>query len=617
MTLNITVLTPQTIYLSADFRLINPKTRKPITDRSPKTVTLNYLDWDGFITYTGIGSWRGQNVSELVADWLTGQESPSIANVADIVAAKGTELLREIERQYSRMRHTFTLAFFDGDRVRVYVISNFEDCRGNERSAIDDHLTATTRMLGRGKKSTVIVTGQKGAVPVRDRDLLGLVAANYPGDGLRIRKRMAKLNAEAAPRSRGTVSPDCVVLSFSADGSGAMLLDSNAVEIPHQFPHISNGVNLNKSLAEVFRGLGVDPATMRVRQIGFGSSRGQHVTMQRTPCNYAIRDPHPSAGYQLSEISSSEFELAGPRDINDRSRIVGTGRSKLGQPQDIPWSYFNGQVDRLNYTGLAAAVNEPGQVVAVLQGVAAPGTATQVAALYDGGTLRVLPLYHGDPGVFEGSDSMASAINNSGMIAGEVRSQAEERGRPHTHAAVFRPGKPTLALLEPAAAYGARAADINERGQVLVMVARGAFDVRSILWSPEAGTWEYVGDYTSNVFPIALNDDGIVLGQARNTQAQPVAVICHPGGRWERLGTDDNWAPVDINNKGEVVGRATIELLDRPWLHRPTGETILLPYVTDHHTTAAAMNNLGQIVGSAGADHGAHALVWNPSLIAT
>ena len=159
--------------------------------------------------------------------------------------------------------------------------------------------------------------------------------------------------------------------------------------------------------------------------------------------------------------------------------------------------------------------------------------------------------------------------------------------------------------------FGSRAVAINEVGQVLVMAGKAVFDVRSVLWRPADGTWEYVGDDTSNVFPIALDDDGVVLGQARNARGQPVAVICRPGGRWERLGTNDNWAPVDMNNKDEVVGRVMIDRLDRPWLRRPTGEIILLPYITDHHTTPAALNNLGQITGSAATDRDAHGLLWS------
>lgn len=616
MTLNVTVLTPQTIYMSADFRLTDSRTKQIITDRSPKTVTLHYPDWSGFVTYTGVGSWQGQNISELVVDWLTGQASQTIDRIAQVIADKGTELLRSIERRYRRMPHTFTLAGFDGDRVSVYVISNFEDCRGNVSSTVDDHLTVTMRSLGRGKKATVIVTGQKDAVPLDERRLLGSVAANYPGDGLRIRRRMAELNADASSRSNGTVSRDCIVMSFSVDGSGTILLDDNAVAIPPQFPHIMSGVNFSKAAMEALKSLGVDPSTVRMGNASFASTRGQQVTIRRAPCNYAVRNPDPSAGYQLSEITGADFELMNPRDISDRGQVVGTGRTTLGQPEDIPWSYLNGQTGQINYTGLAAAVNDRGQVVAVLQRTAASGAVTQVAALYDAGALSELPLYRGQSGVFEATDSTGSSINARGMVAGEVRGQAEERGRPNARAALFQLGQPTLAFIELTVDFGTSATDINEGGWILVSVGKGAFDVRSVLWNPADDSWEYVGDDTSNVSPIALNDDRVVLGQARNEHSQPVAVICRPGRSWERLGTADNWVPADINNNGEVVGQVMIDRIYRPWLHRPTGETILLPYITDHNVFLTAINNLGQIVGNASADHGTHALLWSLASIA-
>jgi hypothetical protein len=131
MTLNVTVLTPTTIYLSADFRLTDSATGKPITDPSPKTVTLSYPDWDGFITYTGVGRWRDRDISDLTAEWLTGPAELSMADVARVIESKGTQLLRDVERSDHRMRHTFTLAGFGQGRVRAYVISNFEDCHAN------------------------------------------------------------------------------------------------------------------------------------------------------------------------------------------------------------------------------------------------------------------------------------------------------------------------------------------------------------------------------------------------------------------------------------------------------------------------------------------------------
>jgi hypothetical protein len=83
-----------------------------------------------------------------------------------------------------------------------------------------------------------------------------------------------------------------------------------------------------------------------------------------------------------------------------------------------------------------------------------------------------------------------------------------------------------------------------------------------------------------------------------------------PGGTWERLGTEDGWIPVDINNKKGALGRVKIEGIDRPWLRRSTGEIVLLPYITDHHTSPLAINNFGIVVGAATADRCSHAMVW-------
>jgi hypothetical protein len=605
MTLNVTVLTSTAIYQSADFMITDLKTRKEITNKSPKTVTLTYPSWVGFITYTGIGSWRDKDVSAFIVEWLTGSTNISMAEAAEIVAAKGTQLLRDFERFYPRREHTFILAGFEDGAARVYVISNYEDCRGNTRSTLDDHLTITTRALARGKKATVVVTGRKGAVSLDSRRLLGSVAGQYPDDGLRIGRRMADLNAEAAGKSNGTVSAECVVLSFRIDGTGATRINRNSTEVPQQFPRIMNGVDVNQFMTDALKKAGFDTSKMRVLQEATATvGPGRRTLSPPAPCHYAIQIPDPSAGYTLSEISSTEFSLTRASNISDRGQIVGTGHPP-GQQLNIPWSWHNGQLDRLNYTGVAQAVDNTGQIAAVLQ------EPHQQAALYRDGALVELGLYHGEPGVFAGTSSSAIAINSQHTVAGQVRSQTEEKGAvPNIRAAIFREGQPIVILDGIPAEYACEAVDINDRGQVLVVARPAHFDARSILWNPADGSWEYVGDVTTNVYPIALNDEGAVLGQGRNIHSQEVAFLCMPGGRWERLGTDDCWIPVDITNKGEVLGRVKIDGIDRPWLHRPTGEIALLPYATDHDTSPAAINNLGNVAGAATADRCSHAMVW-------
>lgn len=230
--------------------------------------------------------------------------------------------------------------------------------------------------------------------------------------------------------------------------------------------------------------------------------------------------------------------------------------------------------------------------------------------MYEGGLLTTFPLYQGEPDVFAGTDSSASAINADGTVAGSVQSRAEERGRPNTRAAVFRPGQPPTVLMELKAEFGSNAVDINERGQVLVAANPAIFDARCILWTPQDGSWFYVGNHTANVSPIALTDEGLVLGKARNNRAEGIVVICRPGGDWERLGIDVAWEALDINNQGDVIGWAWVDRIQRPWLRLASGQIIWLPYVIEHHTIPRAINNCGQIIGSAVADHGQHAVIW-------
>jgi hypothetical protein len=170
----------------------------------------------------------------------------------------------------------------------------------------------------------------------------------------------------------------------------------------------------------------------------------------------------------------------------------------------------------------------------------------------------------------------------------------------------------TVAVLLPGASPGDRTVQVRQfRTFWRTLQQMAAWLVELGVWRPIERDWAYVGDDATNVFPIALNDDGVVLGQGRNVHAHPVAVICVPGGKWERLGTDDGWIPVDINNRGDVIGRAMIDRIDRPWLRGTTGQIVMLPYITNHHAMPIAINNAGQIIGRVAADHGSHATIWD------
>ena len=88
-------------------------------------------------------------------------------------------------------------------------------------------------------------------------------------------------------------------------------------------------------------------------------------------------------------------------------------------------------------------------------------------------------------------------------------------------------------LTEPAAEWGTRPVDINDRGQVLVQANFAPPEVRSILWNFEDNTWAFVGDSTTNVMPVALTNGGRVFGDL--TGSASLAVICGPDGAWQQL----------------------------------------------------------------------------------
>jgi uncharacterized membrane protein len=416
---------------------------------------------------------------------------------------------------------------------------------------------------------------------------------------------MTSLNATAAASSRGLVSPDCVVLSFRRDGSGVLQLNDSAHEVPSGFPQLAYG--RMRTTEEAFRAIGIDAA--QIRLVGGTFASTSHVGSLSPPlptCQLVVEVPGEHAGFSLSEIAAAEFETMPARDVNEAGQVIGTGRLVAGSPQDVPWIWERGQALRLNYVGEAIAIGGDGHVAAALHDAAGDR-----AAMYRAGHLTEFPLFHGRTGVFGGTDSSAFSVNGHGIVAGQVRSRTEEvAGRFNTRPALFRTGQAPTVLMDLQPEFHSYAKAINERDEVLVLASSGVFQWRSVLWRPKSGRWAYVGDPSRDVHPIAMTDDGVVLGQARNVHGKMIAVICAPGGNWVRLGTEDGWVPVDINNSGDVIGWTWIDQLQRPWLRLSSHDTVLLPYVVEHHTTPHAMNNAGQVVGSAAADHGAHAVIW-------
>jgi hypothetical protein len=604
LTLNITLLTPVAIYQSADFRLTDPADASLIRDESAKTVVLQYMSWAGFVTYTGIGSLEGENLSEIVAGWLTDVHNPSMSEVAALIEREGTRLIKELERRNrQRFQHTFTLAGFEDGLARAFVISNFEDCFGRTRPT-ESSLTTTTRELDAGSNAIVIVTGRPKAVPNTEKRVLRKLAVLNPLDGGLIRSRMQALNALASesPESEDSVSEDCAVISFRFDGFGKLQPSQSADTGPKHIPIIFHGFNQHKMIVEAMANLGLDMSNAQMGNATFVSTHapGPAGSLQST-CTFPVKEAGSSGGYEILEITGSDFEPLFAYDVNEAGQVVGTGRDEQKVPwtTQIPWIMQGNQVSRLGYVGSAWAINGDGLIVAT-----PASDPNQNAALYANGSIIALPIVGPDAASVGGTRVSGTAINSNGIVAGSVCTQTGH----NMNAAAFQEAEPPKVLTDLHAPFGTRAVDINDQNQVLVLVNSSPPGVRSVLWNLEDNTWSYVGGSAANVTPVAITNGGLVLGTTADGASR--AVVCEQDGEWQPLGTSDGWSPLAINDLGDVVGLVAQGGLFQPWLRTAAGEEFLLPFVMGHNTDPKAINNAGVIVGTAQADHGGHAVMW-------
>jgi hypothetical protein len=593
MTLNITLLTERAIYQSADFKLTDANTGETITETSTKLVTLQYFEWDGFVTYTGVGSWRGRDIADWLVEWLTGLQEASPQDIARRIKERATSLLNEIARR-TRVRrgHTFALAAFWHDRPHIWVISNFENCAGRISPRPSSEFSIDMKRLT--ANPIAVVTGQKDAVRREARRRLVNLARRYPDDSGRIRRRLIEINEYAAesPLSGGTVSSGCSVCSFRADGTGFQ--DMSGAGSVHPIV-LSSGTAIMPGIRELTQMLGFSS----------GQFKGMTFSSSKPAVPYAPCQPHAvtldnSAGYRLSELTPPEFETATAIDVNDNGIVVGVGTraDQRGDQLATIWG-TDSSATLLGFVGDVGALNDESQVA----GAAKMDDGSKHAVRWSGtdGT---------DLGCYLGKVSGGTAISSSGLVAGWVSIKSDGRGQLNFRPAAWFPGRDVIVLDDFGCDWG-QAVDVNDGGAVLLVGYVGSA-VKALLWRPMAGDYKVVGgEATQGVYPVGLTNTGVILGFGRDRNGEFVACLASAADAWEPLGTPPGWHPTAINDEGDVVGYVPVDGYQRPWLRRSSGEVVWLTYFDYHHCRPSAINRNGVVVGGARADHCGHALMWH------
>jgi hypothetical protein len=602
MTLNVTVLTPERIYLSGDFRLTDPVTGNPIRSNSLKVVTIQNREFTGIVTYTGVGDWPpGRDTSSLLVDWLVEIGDIPLSEVAAGLATRASTWIRAIWRSTGggrRRKHTFVLAAFSGGLASAQVISNYEDTMArNDREAGPDFFVSSREA---GARPVVIVTGAKNAVERHERRSIEQLVRKHPGEHERIRNAIMQLNARAASTAaaRDGISPECTVVSLGRDGRGMQQLTPGS-------PVETRGIAFGNRLPELADLRGTAGATANARQVSFAFVSAGPDTPEALPAQPCILSKVPVSDqvYELTELSESSLVSSQARAINGAMTVAGYGMQN-DKPTDAElwrWQPNTGVIK------LPMAVTGGGEFGVVLNdsGTLAAGQRDSDgylrAVVLDGNQVIRLDEAHA-------RDSGVRAINEGGTVAGWIWLDPNDRTRLHQRPSIWRPSEETDVADIPG--QWGQAIGINSEGTSLIWVHREAwFDNFPMLWMND-GRIRPIAE-SRRVIPVGITDERHVFGFVNTSSDLSDSLVSVDGGDWQSLGTASGWRIGAVSRNGWLVGSFVDDGFERPWVRSPSSEVTELPYFRYHHCRASAINSLGDVVGYASTDHGSHATLWS------
>ena len=584
MTLIITVVTRNAIFQSADYRLTDTDTGKT-TDGTTKLVVLQYENWHGFVSYTGIATSEHKDTVERLKVWLKAFEAPKPIDVAMRIAQYGSTWLERIRtKNVSHKRHTFVLTAFEDVTAQVFVISNFEDCFGRSHKTLSP-LTVTTRKFT--GNPLIFVNGVAAAVPRALRQKLKALLRVERDEPGRVRRMLTQINEDAAKSkaAEGAISLGCSTASFWRDGRGELDPHGNA-----EMHSIVNGIAA-PARDEQLKRLGFDGG-MLVGATFFSTN----VPMQLMRCEPHIINPKNSS-YALSEVKHPELSSMSAIAVSNSGWLVGNGTARSNE--QCAWKARLGDLTPVpsNAVGSATRVNDQGSIA----GQTKKTDGFSSASLWIDNRLV-------DLGVVKERDSGATSINSHGVVVGWVSIGDKNRGQLNWRPAICRGGV-MVELEMPQTVDWANAVDINDQGQILGVGYR-EWDCHAILWNPDHSLARVLKP--KGIYPTAIISDGTILGTVNNHAGLSVACKASPGRDWEQLGLSPGFYLTAMNDSGVSVGACVSEGYEKPWLRRANGEVVWLPFFRHHGCRPAAINNSDVIVGAATSDHGSHALLWEP-----
>ena len=590
MTLNITVMSKAGIHQCSDFRLSafgrdSNGFAIPLEDSSPKVVTVQYLQWSGYLTYCGIGRWNDIPTHRYVADWIAAcGPSASFEDLVSAIEREGTTWISGIETELkARKPHTFVFAAFVDEQPRLAVISNIDGVNGRLNGPMASGLIASIR---KDASTHIYVTGIPSAVTKSERIFLKRLA-NQGAQPEVIRHHMARINREASARREAANGISASSMCYSLDqygGGGGQVYGS----VKGRFLPVSlfHGANLsdNPAIAQLL-GSGAQMVGMTS-----GTSRGSAATANsRIDCAQTIEvraTTPPLTTRILSDLNERYLIVT---DANDVQTLLVSVRNP---GESIESSYVwpeRGVPLVLSTPGYSqpsgSAINNNGDVA----GVSLSTDRNWVATFWRPGT-------NGHPlGTLDGNNSTSKALNDAGMVIGNVSISPMPTAGEFQRAFIWSESSGMQYLPTPDGSKST-AIDINNAGEILYWVAEGGIQF-SYVRHP-SGHVRSIRAPNFHLYGGCLNDLGTVVGSAQDREGRRHSFLMDSTGRFELLTAPTGFQAVDIDNLGNVVGFDQQNPWPRAWLLTPQGHQAMLPAIENHSVDVRRIVN-GSIYGHA------------------
>lgn len=602
MTLNITIIGPERIHQSADFRI--SKTERDadgnwieLQPNSAKIVRLHYEKWFGLMTYCGIGLWNGKRTDQHAVEWLADlAPNPSFRAVVERIRVRGSSWIGGINRgRPEPFSHSFAIAGFE-DGVPIYAIVSNAQSLTEDFPSLSPELLSEVRVT---KDLHLLITGIRGAVAEQSQERLrAIVRSGAPANV--IRHEMAEVNriASESEAARNGISPACLAHSMDKYGAGQGEVHGE-VPGPLMPQTVLRGVDMGKIMAEILKKI---PGARLVQSAYATTQSSQEELREDSECELHVTENESTA---LEKIETKNDTCLFPQDINDREWIVGHGFFPFGTPLHAFVMNPAREIKDLGTFGgpssHAVSVNAQNQVV----GSAQLDHQVRHAFLWDESAgMR-------DLGTLGGTQSTASCINDSGHVVGASSVNAGTANQENQRAFLWSAADGMLNLGSSFESWS-EATAINVQGIVIGRRQRGPV-ICGFAWSRERGVSDIVGPDGRPFYPCAINDDSVVVGEGDDSGGIRRTFLWTWDGGLRQLGAPDDFHPSDIDAHGNVIGNIHSHPWQQPGVYDTrTDKYANLPIAYKHQTSVKAINQNGVIIGEA---HGAsakhvHPLIW-------